>query len=52
MNTEPTPTDRYQTIVAMLQTIIRRLDEIEKDVDEIDRTIRPYGDGSKARRRA
>jgi hypothetical protein len=54
MNAEPTPADRYQTIIIeMLRQIIKRLDDLDRNFDEIDRTVlRPFGDGTRLRRRA
>lgn len=39
-------------VLELLEQIVRRLTAIEQDFDEIDRTVlRPYGDGTKPRRR-
>jgi hypothetical protein len=46
------PSDRYQTIVALLQQVIEEQRDLREHLDEIDRAVlRPYGDGTRIRSR-
>lgn len=46
-----TQAEEFATIRATLERLERRIDDVAEDVDTIDRTLRPYGDGTKVRRR-
>ena len=48
----PPPRDRVEVIIlALLEEILSQLQTLRREVDALDRALKPYGDGTKVRRR-